>query len=140
MQKNLNYKDLLKREGLKNTKHRISILDEIETCEQPVSAEQIFLRLQDKHISINLSTVYRALETLVEKNIVIKSSITGDAKALFEPYQMEHKHHLVCVKCKKMFTVDGCPFEEYEKILHEKIGFDVKGHKLEIFGYCKDCK
>lgn len=140
MQKNVTYKDILKRKGLKNTKHRNSILNEIEKCDQPISAEQIFLRLKDKYISINLSTVYRVLDTLVEKNLVIKSSITGDTKALFEPYRIEHKHHLVCIRCKKMFSVDGCPFEEYEKMLHEKIGFDVKGHKLEIFGYCKDCK
>lgn len=140
MQKNVTYKDILKRKGLKNTKHRNSILNEIEKCDQPISAEQIFLRLKDKYISINLSTVYRVLDTLVEKNLVIKSSITGDTKALFELYSIEHKHHLVCIRCKKMFSVDGCPFEEYEKMLHEKIGFDVKGHKLEIFGYCKDCK
>jgi Fur family ferric uptake transcriptional regulator len=39
-----------------------------------------------------------------------------------------------------MYPVADCPFEEYEQKIREKLGFDVIGHKLEIFGYCRDCR
>ena len=59
---------------------------------------------------------------------------------MFELNRLEHKHHIVCVGCKRIFTMDGCPFEEYEKKIQKKLGFDVTGHRFEIFGYCRECK
>lgn len=140
MKDKADYKELLKREGLKNTKHRNSVLDILENSEQPVTAECIFLKLKEENVSINLSTVYRVLEKLYEKRLINKTNITDESKALYEINHMEHKHHLVCVGCKKMFSVDECPIEEYEKTLQKKLGFDITGHKLEIYGYCRDCK
>jgi len=134
------YKDILKREGLKNTKHRNSILQLVKNSDQPVTAEDIFLRLKEDSVSINLSTVYRILDALVSKNLIVKTNITGDSRTFFELSHAEHTHHLVCIGCKKMFSVDGCPLDDYEKALHDRTGFDITGHKLELYGYCRDCK
>lgn len=131
---------ILKQEGLKYTKHRASIMKVIAESGQPLSAEQVFLILQESGINVNLSTVYRTLESLASKNLIIKSNIGSDTKALFELNRMEHKHRLICIGCKKMFSVDGCPLEDYERRLHNKTGFDVTDHKLEIYGYCEECK
>ncbi|MDP4181946.1 MAG: transcriptional repressor [Bacillota bacterium] len=135
-----NYGELLKKENLRNTKHRNSVIEIIAGNGQPIDAESIFLKLKEQNISISLSTVYRVLETLVSKEIVSKTSINCDNKALYEIKDAQHRHHLMCVKCKKMLSVDGCPLEEYEKALEDKLGFSIKGHKLEMFGYCQDCK
>lgn len=134
------YEEVLKSNGLKSTKHRNEILDLISKSENPMTADDIYINLKNRNVSINLSTVYRILDTLVSKKIIIKSNITGDNKALYEYNRQEHRHHLICSGCKKMFTIDGCPLEEYEKSLSSKLGFDITGHKLEIFGYCKECK
>ena len=135
-----NFKDLLKKENLRNTKHRNSILEVIKNSCQPVTVEAIYLKLKEQGVAISLSTVYRVLEALLGKGLVIKTSVNDDSKALFEINNMEHKHHLLCVKCRKMLPVDGCPLEDYEKTLEEKLGFSIKGHKLEMFGYCQNCK
>jgi Fur family ferric uptake transcriptional regulator len=134
------YKELLKKEKLKSTKHRNSILDVIVKAEQPVTVETIYLKLKEQGIAISLSTVYRVLEALLGRGLVVKTSINDDSKALFEINTMEHKHHLLCVKCRKMLPVEGCPLEDYVKALEEKLGFSIKGHKLEMFGYCQSCK
>lgn len=133
-------KKLLKQEGLKCTKHRCMIMQIIADSSQPLTAEQIFLELRDKDVSINLSTVYRTLESFVSKGLIIKTNVASDTKSLFELNRMVHKHYLICVGCKKMLPVDGCPLEEYEKLIHDKVGFDITGHRLEIYGYCRDCK
>jgi Fe2+ or Zn2+ uptake regulation protein len=39
-----------------------------------------------------------------------------------------------------MIPVEGCPLEEYEKLLHNQMGFDITGHKFEIYGYCQKCQ
>ncbi len=134
------YKELLKCEGLKNTKHRNSILNIIEKSAQPVTAEQIYFALVNQAVSINLSSVYRVLNTLVEKRLIIKSSMAEENKAVFELNRFEHKHYVVCTQCKKIVAVSGCPLKEYENKLREEIGFDVKGHQLELYGVCRDCQ
>ena len=139
LQKNKNYGNLLKNENLRNTKHRNSILEVIESNNQPATVESIFLELREKGVSINISTVYRVIEALVKKGLLVKTTVTDDNKALYEMNDLEHKHHLLCVKCRKMLSVEGCPLEDYVRELEEKMGFSIKGHKLEMFGYCQSC-
>lgn len=134
------FREILRHEGLKYTKQRASILKILTGSDQPVSAEQVFLELQKNSINANLSTVYRILDSLASKGIVVKVSISSDTKALFEMNSSVHKHRMICINCRKMTSVEGCPLEEYEKMIKDKTGFDVTGHKLEIYGYCEKCK
>jgi len=140
MPDNINYKEILKREGIKNTKHRCSIIEILGKSDAPVTAEDIFIRLHESSKSICLSTVYRTLETLISKGLVSKTIISSDNRAVYELNTAEHKHHLVCVGCKRMVSIDGCPFNEYEKEIQGKNGFDITGHKLEIYGFCPECR
>jgi len=137
---NNDFKEVLKKEGIKNTKRRNSIMKVLENTETPLTVEEIFLALKDEHASIWLSTVYRTLEILTQKKLVIKSTIIGDDKARYELNHNEHKHHVVCVGCHKRIPFEECPVNDFEKALKERIDFNVTGHKLEIYGYCKDCK
>lgn len=134
------YKQVLAREGVKNTKYRNAILKIIEQSKIPLTAEEIFLTLKEKHGSIWLSTVYRTLEILTSKELIIKLTILDDDKARYELNHNEHRHHVICVSCHKMISFLDCPVEEFEKTLKEKVDFDVTGHKLEIYGYCQNCK
>lgn len=134
------YKDILKCGNLKSTKHRIAILEVLVKNDFPLTAEKIYLTLKENGISISLSTVYRVLETLVEKDLAIRSNFTDENKAVYEINQNKHRHHLLCVTCRKVLQVDGCPIEEYEKLLEDRFGFTVKGHKLEVYGTCASCK
>jgi Fur family transcriptional regulator, ferric uptake regulator len=140
MKNNNDYKEVLKKEGIKNTKRRNAIMKVLENAETPLTVEEIFLALKDEHASIWLSTVYRTLEILTEKELVIKSTIIGDDRARYELNHNDHKHHVVCVECHKRFSFEDCPVNDFEKALKERMDFNVTGHKLEIYGYCKDCQ
>ena len=133
------YSKMLKRENLRNTSHRQSILEVMEASREPVSAETLYLTLRGKGISISMSTVYRALDVLVERNIIAKTDFTDNNRSLFEIKREEHRHHLVCVKCKKIIPVTECPSHEYASALEERFGFSITSHKLEMFGYCRKC-
>ncbi len=130
----------LKRNGLKNTKHRTVILDILEKSSQPIATEQIFHEMIKMNISINLSTVYRTVEILFDKNLVTKLSIDGDNRTLFEFNRMLHTHHLVCLGCKKILAIDRCPLEGYEKALAKETNYAIARHKLDIYGYCPECR
>ena len=132
-------KSRLKKNGLKNTKHRSEVLRILELSSQPVTADYIYKRLETEGKSISLSTVYRNLELLVKKDIALKMNAVESEKSLFELNKRIHRHYLICLGCHRMFPIDDCPLDDYEKALQKKTGFSITGHKLEIYGYCKDC-
>ncbi|MCI1965436.1 MAG: transcriptional repressor [Oscillospiraceae bacterium] len=128
----------LKNCGLKITRQRREIIKILEQSTRPVSAENIFLALRQQGGTVSLSTVYRVLEILVNKKAVRRLNTVDESGALFE-LDDTHRHYLVCLGCHKMFPLDDCPLETYEKKLTCQTGFDVTGHSLEIYGYCRDC-
>lgn len=131
---------LLAKEGVKSTKHRKAILELLENSDTPITADEIFLALKENNTSIWLSTVYRTLDMLTEKEVVLKSTLMGEDKARYEIKHDEHKHRFVCVGCHKMIPLLECPLKEFEQKLKTNMDFDVTGHNLEIYGYCHDCK
>ena len=54
MQTKTDFTTALKKKGLKVTKHRNSLLEVLEIENQPLTAEDIFLKLKEQGISINL--------------------------------------------------------------------------------------
>lgn len=135
-----NNKEIFIKHGIKNTKQRNTVLEILRDEAQPLTAEQIFLKSKACDGAINLSTVYRILDMFETKEIIVKTSISKNNRALFELNRMEHKHHLVCVTCKKVTALDSCPFEHFGKNLEQQTDFQITSHKLEIYGYCSNCK
>lgn len=140
MENNENYKEVLTKKGVKNTKHRNSILEILENTNKPLSADEIFLILRKTNSSISLSTVYRIMDKLIEKNIVVKTCLLNSSKAIYEINKKEHNHYIICIKCNKIVEIEDCPFEELEKKIKNRTGFEIKNHKFEIYGYCENCK
>lgn len=140
MPENENYKCDFRNKGVKNTRQRTAILDILEKIQQPISAEAIFAELLENKTSVSLSTVYRTLEIMVSKNLVTKLTLSGDSKSLFELNRMIHSHYLICLGCKKIITINHCQLQNYEDCLAKETGFSIVGHKLDIFGYCPECR
>ena len=93
MQTKTDFITVLKKKGLKVTKHRNSLLEVLEIENQPLTAEDIFLKLKEKGISINLSSVYRILDTLVDNNLI--------NKLIMDNYQLSIIHY----QFKKAITI-----------------------------------
>lgn len=129
----------LGKSGLKKTKQRTAVLEILEDSDQPLSAEEIFIRLCKKEKPGCLSTVYRSLEQMSEKNVVTKLSIDGE-KSLYEINCMLHRHYLTCLDCGKILAIKTCPIGSYEKTLEKQTGFTIINHKLNVYGYCPECK
>lgn len=128
------------RSGLKRTKHRTVILEILEKSDQPMTAEQIFLKMGQEGIAVSLSTVYRAVESLAQKKLVTALEISGSNKTLFEYNRKFHCHYLVCLGCRKIRAIAHCPLKDYEEDLAAETDYLISGHKLVIYGYCPDCR
>ena len=124
--------------GIKRTKPRESILSVLKKSEKPLSAMEIYAETQKMKQAVSLSTIYRALELFVKKGTVIKLAIMHNELAVYELNRSQHKHYAVCLGCHKILPMGYCPME---KLLPKMIDgdFEVLGHNLEVYGYCKEC-
>jgi Fur family ferric uptake transcriptional regulator len=126
--------------GLKKTKYRVNIIDLLERVNTLLSAQDIHELLIKNDIKVNLSTVYRTLDKLTENDIINKVEIEQEKQSLYEYNRDEHHHFLICKNCNKIETIYNCPLHDYEQQLMNESGFHITGHKIEFYGYCKDCK
>jgi Fur family ferric uptake transcriptional regulator len=133
--------------GVKRTRQREGVLAVLEGARRPLSAPEIHAKIragaakgEEGEDGAWMSTVYRVLALLVKSGVVTKLSLSGNGTALYELNRPKHRHYAVCLACHKVVGVeDDCPLEEYVPKLTEK-EFQVTGHSLEVFGYCKDCQ
>lgn len=130
---------LPKQQGL--TKGAQAVLDALGQVKELSSAQDIYGRLrQSGDKAPGLTTVYRALDSLVALGYVQVVDL-GDGEKLYEVVEPgEHHHHLVCESCGQSNHLDQCMVEEFEDAIRTKYGFQIKSHVLEIFGVCNTCQ
>lgn len=140
-------KDMEKKEetgypqGIKWTKQRKNVYAVLQEATEPLTAVQIY-HLSEKLAEggeYALSTIYRILAAFEEKGLVSKTTWMGDGTVVYELNRGEHTHYAVCLECHKRIALQSCPFAHIH-LDQETDGFTVSGHKLELYGYCKDCR
>ena len=130
--------DIFKKTSLKNTKQRCRILSVIKDAKEPITAEEIFRQLIIEDCKINLSTVYRTLHTLTDKNVLIKI-VRGDGTAAYELNDLSHNHYITCCICNRSVLIEDCPIEDMSEKISKDTGFKVTGHSLQLTGICSGC-
>lgn len=126
--------------GIKWTKQRKDVYHILSEATQPLSVQEIYSRIlqQNDRTNYAISTIYRILTAFEEKNMVLKSVLMGEDTAVYEWNRGDHHHYAICLNCHKRIPFHSCPMEN----LHMPVGDDgfiVTGHRVEIYGYCKDC-
>jgi Fur family transcriptional regulator, ferric uptake regulator len=128
----------LKKCDIKVTKGRLSILQILLNNEDAVSVDYIFEECRKMGLSIDLSTVYRTMDILEQKNIVDKFNL-GEGKYTYKIKKEVHKHTLECSFCHKEVEIE-CPMVQIEQLIKNRTGFTLVEHDLKIKGICEDCK
>ena len=131
------HESLLKNHGLKITSARIAVLSVLENNPLPLSAERIYEFTKKE--GLNLSTVYRTLNSFVEAGLV-KKEINQDKESIFSLESEEDNHVLICTKCHKTVKLEGCPYHEVNEAIESQTGFVLQDHNTEIYGICPDCQ
>src|SRR6185369_1353479 len=98
--------------------HIIALLEK----EHALSGPQIVTALQSD-AKVNKTSVYRALEKLVEQGEICRQSFEADV--VFYESRHHHHDHLVCQRCGRVFTTE-C-LEHLPKVID---GFAVDHHHL----------
>ncbi|MEI6649238.1 MAG: transcriptional repressor [Actinomycetes bacterium] len=120
------------------SKSGTKVLNALERVGGFASAQELHLVLKRNQESIGLTTVYRALQTLVaDKSVDLLRR--EDGEAIYRLCGDAHHHHLVCKNCGKTVEIEGGVIEKWAQKSGDEHGFRDIGHTAEIFGICSDC-
>lgn len=127
--------------GLKWTRQRKAVYGVLQQATEPLTAVKIY-NLTERNASgedYALSTIYRILAAFEERGIIEKAVSMEDGSAAYALSRGGHTHYAVCLECHRRIPLQNCPFSHIH--LEQETGdFTITNHKLELYGYCKDCK
>jgi Fur family ferric uptake transcriptional regulator len=126
----------LKRAGLKATVPRLKILEILETSgTHHLSAEDVYRELLEAGDDVGLATIYRVLTQFESAGLVSRHHFES-GHAVFELERGHHHDHVVCVQCGKVEEFFDQAIENRQKVIVEKMGFEIQDHSLVIYGNC----
>jgi Fur family ferric uptake transcriptional regulator len=123
------------------TRHRRALIEVLRDAKQPMTIAEILAVASE----LPQSSVYRNLSVFEETGLVQRLVGAGDF-ARFELAEdlLGHHHHLVCSGCGIMLDVE-LPADlerEIERALAavaRRQRFQVRAHRLDLMGLCRDC-
>ena len=132
--------ELLRRSGVRPTRQRVQVLQELSREGNDVTAQHLWQRLRDRgDSSVGLATVYRTLSLLSEHGVV--DVLSHHAPELcYRLCAPGHHHHLLCTECHRVVEVDECGLGGWVDEVAARHGFVAADHRVEISGRCADCQ
>ena len=131
-------KSILKNEGLRYTKQRQQVWDEIRNSSDHRDAEEIYLQINKASKSnhgekVSRATVYRTIDVLVKNNLVRKMEL-GDGRALYEhKIEEEHHDHIICVETGKIIEFYNEELEKIQEDIVKDHGYELVRHVHQLF-------
>lgn len=122
----------------RSTRQRAVVRDLVGELDSLRSAQEIHQLLRERGESVGLSTVYRALQTLSEDELV-DSVRNEQGEILYRQCSPKHHHHLVCRSCGRVVELVGPAVERWADQAASEHGFVDVSHTVEIFGLCPEC-
>ncbi|MCM8767878.1 MAG: transcriptional repressor [Candidatus Omnitrophica bacterium] len=136
------YKKILRKNKLKITPKRVSIINYFLQNNKYFTPYQIWEFMKKKFKKIGLSTIYRNLEKFEKIGILTK--VEGEENRFYygicKKTNKKHHHHIICISCHKISDFDLCNFEQLKKQIEKITEFNIKEHHIFLKGICRNCK
>jgi len=94
------YRAELKRNGLRVTPQRLAVYEAVDMLHDHPTAEEVSHFIRKKHPDVATGTVYKTLDTLVEKDL-IKRVKTDSGLLRYDAVKDTH-HHIYCTHCDRI--------------------------------------
>jgi Fur family ferric uptake transcriptional regulator len=134
------FNDFAASKGLRSTRQRDVILDVFLSTHQHISVEELYLKIKSSNPGIGHATVYRTLKLFAESGLA-REILLHDGQTRYEHVvEGEHHDHLVCTNCSSIIEFEDATIEKLQEEIAARHGFQIKSHKMEIYGFCATCK
>jgi Fur family ferric uptake transcriptional regulator len=123
--------------GYRLTPQRTLVWDVLRREDRHMSAEEVCGLVQEQFPHVNISTIYRTLELLVELHLIRETHL-GPARRFFEVEEEVPHHHLVCETCGNVTHLHDEDLGTLPDVMRDAQG--CMPRELTIFGTCGSCK
>ncbi|MCA9961508.1 MAG: transcriptional repressor [Anaerolineales bacterium] len=104
-----------------------------------LTAEEIHKRVQVHTSAVNIATVYRTLDMLVEEGLVSRIDLGGDKEVFATVHHGMHMH-LVCRQCGHVLDADAQVLRDVGQYLFSEYEFVADLEHISLFGICANCQ
>jgi len=125
-----------KQKGVKLTDQRKLIAQTMSNSHDHPNVDELYKRVSKIDSKISIATVYRTVKLFEEAGILTKHDFRG-GKARYEEFPDSHHDHLIDVQSGEIVEFVDEEIEELQKIVAEKLGYQLVDHKLELYGIKK---
>ncbi|MEM6825316.1 MAG: Fur family transcriptional regulator [Pseudomonadota bacterium] len=119
--------------GLRLTDQRRTIADVLEGSDDHPDVEALYARASEADPRISLATVYRTVKLFEEAGILEKLEF-GDGRARYEDAERDHHDHLIDLHSGQVIEFVDEEIEALQERIARKLGYELKGHRLELYG------
>ncbi|MGI8334344.1 Fur family transcriptional regulator [Actinomadura scrupuli] len=133
----ISVEELLSGAGLRVTRQRRLVLTLMADRVRPVTAQELHREIEES--AIGLTTVYRTLTALADAGLLHVFDSGGELA--YRMCRPGRHHHLVCRVCSSV--TEGPTTGDLQSCLAAvgaEHGFVVEGHRIEVYGVCRDCQ
>ena len=126
-----------KQKGVKLTDQRKLIAQTMSNSHDHPNVNELYKRVSKIDSKISIATVYRTVKLFEEAGILTKHDFRGE-KARYEELPDSHHDHLIDVQSGEIVEFVDEEIEKLQKIVAEKLGYQLVDHKLELYGIKKE--
>jgi Fur family ferric uptake transcriptional regulator len=120
-------------QGLRLTEQRRTIATVLEEADDHPDVEELYSRASAIDPRISLATVYRTVKLFEESGILEKLDFR-DGRARYEDADREHHDHLIDLHSGEVIEFVDDEIEVLQEKIARKLGYELKGHRMELYG------
>ncbi|RLK10861.1 Fur family transcriptional regulator [Ruegeria conchae] len=119
--------------GLRMTGQRRTIAQVLQQSEDHPDVEELYARASAEDSGISIATVYRTVKLFEEAGILERLEF-GDGRARYEDAERDHHDHLIDMQSGEVIEFVDPEIEALQEKIAAKLGYKLKGHRLELYG------
>ena len=119
--------------NLRMTEQRRIIAHILENADDHPDVEELYERALKIDNGISIATVYRTVKLFEEAGILERHDFR-DGRARYENADRQHHDHLIDLSTGEVIEFIDPEIELLQEKIAEKLGYKLRGHRLELYG------
>jgi Fur family ferric uptake transcriptional regulator len=131
--------DTLRAHGYRITPQREMIIEAIAHSGYHINADEVYAKIQQHTHTVNIATVYRTLDLLVEQGLATRIDL-AEGRVIYATHQHGPHIHLVCKHCGKVIDANQNMLSVLDRQLQSQYQFTADLQHVSFPGLCEDCQ